>query len=1215
MTDLFKSALGYLSGSNTRDDNEFVGQIVELGNVKFRIKRVIAEGGFAFVFVAQDINSGKEYALKRLLAGDEDTKKAIMQEIALLKKLSGHPNVIQYYSAAAVEKERSEHGKAEFLILTELCTGGLIDVLKARRRSLPFDQVLRVFYQTCQAVQKMHSQSPPIIHRDLKIENLLLTAKGEIKLCDFGSATLIAHQPDNSWTAIQRSLVEDEMAKNTTPMYRAPEMLDTYNNFVINEAVDIWALGCILFMLCFMEHPFEDSAKLRILNAKYNIPVNDTEFDLLHDLIHGMLQVDPAERPKINDITERLSEIGEARQINFEQPLPFGQAAASSPNSPAHTPVVNRASPTMQQHHQAPLPEQHANSPQIPNHQPPSGQGSGSFFNSLRGGAGSLLKNIRDTSSKVMQTVQQSIARSDLDISYITSRIAVMSFPAEGIESAYRNHIDDVRGLLDTRHGNHYWIYNVSGRSYSPAKFGGRVAECGWPAKRAPSLKTLFNICKNMLQWLNHSAKNMCVVHCLDGKASSAVVVCAFLMFCHALESPEQAVKVFTHRRCTPNLSASQFRYIRYIKAVSAKPPILPHQHPVLLSTVTIQPVPLFTKARDGCRPFLEVFSGDKKILNTCQDYEKMRHFSSMDERIVFPINLSINSDVTLVLAHARSTLGGKMKGTVTPIRMFEIQFHTGFLEDKSHIVFTSDELDFIEDPDGIPSNFQVTLNFSVVSTENSRAALESVPWESTGNEEAKPNLVFISEEEMETFTEQFGGICFTGEKPPATASPKPARPPPPRPAPPKIAAQPDASEFITSLHWDIGDDSPPDAINLPTDDKLVEDEDQIGDLLDLNKMSSARKAESATLLDIGMDMRPPQREPSNFDLLSNASFQPPGMPGQFSNGVDLLGATSDPKGNNSTGDKFDPFQSGSNGSPFGDEPSPTKSIPSVQEPSLMGSWESVFTPTTVSGSQTSRLNTGSIPRNASTPNLEAVRAAANQDPFAELGNLSGLSGKDRVSWGSKAPPSTPSPGWQQQVGGPVHQRQWQQQQQQTKSTPTTPQHTPQPTPRSNYNRSHFDNVTGQKEGTGTWGPKPKLAGDEFGDLLGSQGFAFTGKKNDGPTSINSLRKEQLTKELDPDRLKIMEWVEGKQRNIRALLSSLHTVIWDSEGRWNVIGIHQLVEPSDVKKYYRKACLAIHPDKQVGTENEELAKMIFMELNDAWTEFENSDQQSLFSTK
>ncbi|XP_035224761.1 cyclin-G-associated kinase-like, partial [Stegodyphus dumicola] len=286
MSDLFKSAIGYFSSNTPREEHGFVGEVVEIEKQKLRVKRVIAEGGFGYVFVAQDISTGVEYALKRLLAGDNDTSKTILREIKFLKKLSGHPNIIKFYNAASIEKEHSEHGKAEYLLLTELCTGGpLVDAINARQSPLSCAQVIQIFYQTCSAVQHMHSQKPPIIHRDLKIENLLIGTDKKIKLCDFGSATTKSYSPDNTWTAIQRSLVEDEMCKNTTPMYRPPEILDTYNNYPINEAMDIWDLGCILFLLCFREHPFEDSAKLRILNAKYNIPAHVTDYEVLHDLI------------------------------------------------------------------------------------------------------------------------------------------------------------------------------------------------------------------------------------------------------------------------------------------------------------------------------------------------------------------------------------------------------------------------------------------------------------------------------------------------------------------------------------------------------------------------------------------------------------------------------------------------------------------------------------------------------------------------------------------------------------------------------------------------------------------------------------------------------------------------------------------------------------------------------------------------------------------
>lgn len=94
---------------------------------------------------------------------------------------------------------------------TVVVGGSLVEALQARKNAFEPDVICRIFYQTCKAVSHMHSQSPQIIHRDLKIENLLISGDGLIKLCDFGSATMEQHQPDLSWSANQRSTLEDSV--------------------------------------------------------------------------------------------------------------------------------------------------------------------------------------------------------------------------------------------------------------------------------------------------------------------------------------------------------------------------------------------------------------------------------------------------------------------------------------------------------------------------------------------------------------------------------------------------------------------------------------------------------------------------------------------------------------------------------------------------------------------------------------------------------------------------------------------------------------------------------------------------------------------------------------------------------------------------------------------------------------------------------------------
>ncbi|CAF0882882.1 unnamed protein product [Rotaria sp. Silwood1] len=125
-------------------------------------------------------------------------------------------------------------------------------------------------------------------------------------------------------------------------------------------------------------------------------------------------------------------------------------------------------------------------------------------------------------------------------------------------------------------------------------------------------------------------------------------------------------------------------------------------------------------------------------------------------------------------------------------------------------------------------------------------------------------------------------------------------------------------------------------------------------------------------------------------------------------------------------------------------------------------------------------------------------------------------------------------------------------------------------------------------------------------DLDGIQGFNNDWKSKSEPTTpltIGDQRKSALLKDIDPIVLKVREWTEGKKRNIRALLCSLSTVTWP-ECTWTGCQLNELITHEQVKKVYRKAVLHIHPDKLRGDPNEPLAKLIFVELNEAWSQFE-----------
>ena len=150
-----------------------------------------------------------------------------------------------------------------------------------------------------------------------------------------------------------------------------------------------------------------------------------------------------------------------------------------------------------------------------------------------------------------------------------------------------------------------------------------------------------YALCKSIYNYLDRDMKNVCVVHCIDGKASSAVVTVALFLYTRLFPTIDEGLQMFAVKRCPPGLNASQYRYLNYYKGLLAEPPVWPHHKPVTLTSLTISPVPLFTKNRDGCRPYVEVFQGEQRLLSSLTDYERMTVYRSSDEKVRIK-NLSI---------------------------------------------------------------------------------------------------------------------------------------------------------------------------------------------------------------------------------------------------------------------------------------------------------------------------------------------------------------------------------------------------------------------------------------------------------------------------------------------------------------------------------------------------------------------------------------------
>jgi AP2-associated kinase len=233
--------------------------------------------------------------LKKINILERDNLGPIKKEIDFWKKINNHPNIVKM-----IEYEIND---SNVFILMEFCSEGtLLDLINNRQEKIINEgQALYIIQQIANGINHMHCQTPPIAHRDIKIENVLKVGNN-FKLCDFGSASSDTLDPKKE---TKNSILENfsKFEKNTTFMYRPPEMCDPYSKFPIFEKVDVWMLGCILYTLLFKQHPFQDAQKLTIINANYYIPVEAKSYsEKILDFLRLMLTTNPANRPSAKDV-------------------------------------------------------------------------------------------------------------------------------------------------------------------------------------------------------------------------------------------------------------------------------------------------------------------------------------------------------------------------------------------------------------------------------------------------------------------------------------------------------------------------------------------------------------------------------------------------------------------------------------------------------------------------------------------------------------------------------------------------------------------------------------------------------------------------------------------------------------------------------------------------------------------------------------------------
>lgn len=233
-------------------------------------------------------SDGKILVWKELNYGrmNKNERRMMINEVNILREMR-HPHIVRYYDTIIVVE------KQKIYIVIEFCENGdlatLIENFAKRKKRVEEGFCWRVFYQIALALQACHKRPDKILHRDLKPANILLSGSYDVKVCDFGLATLVGTE----------SLAYSKVG---TPLYMSPEQMAGTG---YTERSDLWSLGCIIYELAALVPPFDADNQFdlqrRIQVGKFSRLPSEYS-DMINRTVTWCLQPRPETRPNIDEL-------------------------------------------------------------------------------------------------------------------------------------------------------------------------------------------------------------------------------------------------------------------------------------------------------------------------------------------------------------------------------------------------------------------------------------------------------------------------------------------------------------------------------------------------------------------------------------------------------------------------------------------------------------------------------------------------------------------------------------------------------------------------------------------------------------------------------------------------------------------------------------------------------------------------------------------------
>ncbi|XP_062330369.1 serine/threonine-protein kinase WNK4 [Osmerus eperlanus] len=255
--------------------------------LKFNIE--IGRGSFKTVYKGLDTETTVEVAWCELqtLKLTKVERQRFSEEVEMLKGLQ-HPNIVRFYDSW----KSTVKGHKCILLVTELMTSGTLKTYLKRFKEMKLKLLQRWSHQILKGLHFLHTRTPPIIHRDLKCDNIFITGPtGSVKIGDLGLATLKS-------ASFAKSVIG-------TPEFMAPEMYEEK----YDEAVDVYAFGMCILEMATSEYPYSECQNAAQIYRKVTSGMKPDSFykvkvPELKEIIEGCIRMDKDERYTIRDLLE-----------------------------------------------------------------------------------------------------------------------------------------------------------------------------------------------------------------------------------------------------------------------------------------------------------------------------------------------------------------------------------------------------------------------------------------------------------------------------------------------------------------------------------------------------------------------------------------------------------------------------------------------------------------------------------------------------------------------------------------------------------------------------------------------------------------------------------------------------------------------------------------------------------------------------------------------